>query len=91
MTARQRKVKTPPIVEVVWDDAYALPTGWDRLNKRKVKAGHVASCGYLVFENAERLVITSNYDADEMHVNGGIVIPQAMIVHRRTISQGTLK
>ena len=67
------------------DAAYALPTGWDRL-KRPVVAGYVKSCGYLIFENEERIVITSSYDADEKHVNGGIVIPKGMIVERRDLT-----
>ena len=85
MSPRQKRtLKTPPIVEVLWDDAYALPTGSDKL-KRPVQAGYVKSCGYLIFENDERIVLTSNYDADEKHVNGGIVIPLGMIVERRQL------
>lgn len=70
------------VVEVIWDDAETLETGWD-LSPKDLKEALVMTIGFLIKETRKHIVITSTTDG--ININGGIQIPKKMILSRKII------
>jgi len=75
-----------PFVEVVWDDAETF-CGWD-VAPEKLKARLVLTCGFLVKETEDHLLIANTISPDDegnLHNNSRIQIPTNMVKHYKVI------
>jgi len=90
-------INKTPMVRVTWVDARDTETGW--LDIKDVLKAHLAICqevGWMVVNNAEKIVIMRSYSKDSKDkndINGGgaIAIPKGWVIHIEylTVSYGT--
>jgi hypothetical protein len=66
------------MVEVVWNDASELTSGWSNEIVEKDEPALALSVGFLVRETKEHIVIAQDSDA-EGHHNGRSQIPRGMV------------
>lgn len=85
--AKRAKVKRPhqefDLVEVIWDDATDLPTGWSA-EVPEPEPALVLSVGFLINETDEHIVLALDVDASGNH-NGRSQIPKGMVKQRKTL------
>ena len=81
------KVKRPTqrwdMVEVVWNDAAELTSGWtDQLEKDEPQLA--LSVGFLIHESKEHIVIAQDID-EHGHHNGRSQIPRGMVKNLKVL------
>jgi hypothetical protein len=82
------KVKRPfqkyPMVEVTWNDASELTSGWSQEIEEKDEPALALSVGFLIRETKEHIVIAQDIDA-EGHHNGRSQIPRGMVKNLKVL------
>ena len=87
------KVKRPfqrwPMVEVTWNDAAELTSGWsDELEKDVPQLA--LSVGFLIHESKEHIVIAQDID-EHGHHNGRSQIPRGMVKQLKVLRKADAK
>ncbi len=67
------------IVFVEWTDACGCAAGWDDRTKLEEYAGNCYTCGIVLDEDDQFILIASSVTADMKTQQGGIAIPKEMI------------
>jgi hypothetical protein len=82
----KRPAQKYPLVEVWWDDATEMPSGWLEANEEiEIKPCLVLSVGFLVKETDAYLVIA--IDTHDGGHNGRSQIPKGMVKRMRVIKK----
>lgn len=81
------KIKRPqqhyPLVEVIWNDASDLTSGWKK-DIEEDEPSLALSVGFLIRETKEHIVIALDTDG-EGHHNGRSQIPRGMVKKMRVL------
>ena len=75
----------PDIVQVVWVDSYGLETDWHSL-PYKPSTRVLSSCGYLVAEDDEYIVVATTYDNEAEVFGNGTAILKCCLLSRVTVT-----
>ena len=78
MPALKRPFQHYPLVEVVWNDASELTSGWSQEIEEKDEPALALSVGFLIRETKEHIVIAQDTDPNGHH-NGRSQIPRGMV------------
>ena len=73
----KRPLQAFPMVEIIWDDASELPSGWsDEVGKIEPK--YALSVGFLIEQTKDHLILAQDTD-EHAHHNGRGQIPMGMV------------
>ena len=86
------KIKRPhqayPLVEVWWDDATEMPSGWIEAKEEiEIKSCIVLSVGFLVKETEDYIIIAT--DTNNAGHNGRSQIPKGMVKSMKVLKKAS--
>ncbi len=85
------------ICYIEWIDSVGSDSGWKELDRGKFKSNlsRIISCGVLLHEDEEKIVLSSAYCPGDIYqiesVMGQIIIPKKCIIEARRYKQSELR
>lgn len=77
------------LILVLWDDASGLNPGWTSKDE-EIKMQLAMSCGFLIKENDEHIIIAQDIDDEGSH-NGRTQIPKGMVKEIKILKKANKK
>jgi hypothetical protein len=91
MTATMKKQKFKyDLIACLWDDAHS-DSAWKELSEVKLEECIVVTVGFLINEDADRILIADSYVAEKDHIlciSGTTQVPRGMIKSLEVIRKG---